>query len=319
MDSETSGRENETTPHAHRFSHGDHVDTEDLDWPTAYELTKDLIYRLRQQNFHPDRIVAIYDPEHSGGYAVACQVAALMGGQDQRSEPQVDLIRIEGNADSRTVTEAPDLPASIQRLLIIDDVSWSGNTMKIAKNKLISLSEAQIKTATLLAGEPAITNGIVDFWARSSNARDVRFPWGIVTPTAEFAQYFQLPTQSERRPVSWAPRPWGYWEEFALNEICTVRILTIFPGQSLSLHSHKQRDEFFIALDDGIRLQVGDKTLVANRGDYVLIPRFERHREFAPPTDTVRVLEISFGHYDQIGDIVRFEDNYGRVNKNGSV
>lgn len=319
MDVDTSGQENDAPRRAHRFSHGNHIDTEDLDWPTAYEFTKELVYKLEQQDFFPDRVIAVYDPENSGGYAVACQVNALIASKKGIPDPPVDFIKIEGNSDSRTVTEVPNLPTSVQRLLVIDDVAWSGNTMRIVKTKLLSQTRAQVKTASLLAGEPAIRNGAVDFWARSSNARDVRFPWGIVTPTAEFSQYFQLPAETERHSVSWVPRPWGFWEEFALNEPCTVRVLTIFPGQSLSLHSHKERDEFFISLDDGIRLQIGEKTIIANRGDYVLIPRLERHREFAPPTHIVRVLEISFGHYDQIHDIERYEDNYGRVNKDGSV
>lgn len=315
-----NSHDNEEGHRSHQFSHEDKLDAEDLNWPTVYELTKQLVYKLKQKDFYPDGIVAVYDPNHTGGgYAIACQVAALIGTELGGSEPQLDLIRIQGRSGSRVVTDVRGIPASAAKLLVIDDVSWSGNTMRIAKDKLLTLSKAQIRTAALLADEPAIRDGNIDFWARRSNARDVRFPWGIVTPTAELAQYFELPTEAERHPVSWEPRPWGFWEQFALNEICTVRVLTIFPDQCLSLHSHKNRDEVFIALDDGIRLQVGDKTIVANRGDYVLIPRFERHRQFAPPTHTVRVLEISFGHYDQVRDIVRFEDKYGRVDKDGSV
>lgn len=314
-----ASNDDDERPRVHHFSHGDQLDTEDLNWPAVYELTTQLVFELKESSFYPDRIVAIYDPENSGGYAVACQVAALIGTELKRSEPQLDLMRIEGRSGTRVVTEAPSIPDSAGRLLLIDDVAWSGNTMRIAKDKMRTLTSAQIRTGALLAGEPAIHDGSLDFWARRSNARDVRFPWGVVTPTAELAQFFELPTDGARHPVSWGPRPWGFWEQFALNQICTVRLLTIFPDQCLSLHSHKLRDEFFIALDDGIRLQVGDKTILANSGDYILIPRLRRHRQMAPATHTVRALEVSFGHYDQVKDIIRYEDKYGRVDMDGSV
>lgn len=307
------------THRPHQFTHGDQVHTEDLDWPTVYGLSSRMATTIQQRDFWPDCIVAIYDPESSGGYAVSSQLAAMLSAGGKHPEPPVEMIRIEGRSGSRIVSEVSSIPDTAKKVLIVDDVSWSGHTMRLAKNALAASIEAQIKTGALLVGEPSVNDGSVDFWGRISNARDVRFPWGVVTPTTEFAQFFDLPSQSDKHPVSWAPRPWGFWEQFAINEICTVRILTIFPDQCLSLQYHEHRDEFFIALDDGIRLQVGEKTVVANRGDYVLIPRYERHRQFAPPSHTVRILEVSFGHYDQVNDIVRLDDKYGRVDKDGSV
>lgn len=309
----------DTRQRPHQFTHGDQVRTEDLDWPTVYGLTSHIVTSVQQRNFWPDCIVAIYDPESSGGYAVSSQLAAFLSAGDKHPEPPVEMIRVEGRVGSRVVSETPSISASAKKVLIIDDVSWSGNTMRLAKDALAKCTNAEIKAGALLVGDPSVRDGSVDFWGRKSEARDVRFPGGVVTPTTEFAQFFDLTSQNDQHPVSWAPRPWGFWEQFALNELCTVRILTIFPNQCLSLQYHEHREEFFVALDDGIMLQVGEKTIVANRGDYVLIPRYERHRQFAPPSHAVRVLEVSFGNYDQVGDIVGLDDKYGRVDKDGSV
>ena len=152
-----NSHDNEERHLSHQFSHGAQLDAEDLNWPTVYELTKQLVYKLKQKDFYPDRIVAVYDPEYSGGYAVACQVAALIGTELGRSETQLDLIRIEGRSGSRVVTDASSIPASAGKLLVIDDVSWPGNTMRIAKDKLLTLSKAQIRTGALLTrrtGDP---------------------------------------------------------------------------------------------------------------------------------------------------------------------
>ena len=47
-------------------------------------------------------------------------------------------------------------------------------------------------------------------------------------------------------------KPWGSFDQYTLNERSTVKILTINPGASTSLQSHKHRREFWVALDKDI-------------------------------------------------------------------
>jgi len=39
-------------------------------------------------------------------------------------------------------------------------------------------------------------------------------------------------------------RPWGNFERFTLNEKTTVKIITVNAGESISLQTHENRDEF---------------------------------------------------------------------------
>jgi len=92
----------------------------------------------------------------------------------------------------------------------------------------------------------------------------------------------------------------------------------LVAGECLSLHRHLYRDEFFIPLDENIGVQIGDKTIVVEKGDYILIPRGVWHRFYAYK-ERGRVLEVALGWYDQVRDIERLEDKYGREEKDGSV
>jgi mannose-6-phosphate isomerase-like protein (cupin superfamily) len=106
-------------------------------------------------------------------------------------------------------------------------------------------------------------------------------------------------------------RPWGEFQQFALNERCTVKILILNPKQRLSLQSHQKRDELWVALDSGLVAQVGKKKIRLKKGQRIFIPRKTKH-SLQAFGKKARVLEISFGFFDE-KDEERFEDIYGRV------
>ena len=55
-------------------------------------------------------------------------------------------------------------------------------------------------------------------------------------------------------------RPWGRFEQFVCNESVTVKIITVNPGERLSLQTHGQRDEMWQILDGPLELQIDDRT-----------------------------------------------------------
>lgn len=106
-------------------------------------------------------------------------------------------------------------------------------------------------------------------------------------------------------------RPWGGFEQYALNEPCTVSLMTVEPGQRLSLQSHEGRAELWIVLDDGAMVCLGEETVRCRRGDEVWIPAGAKHRLSNPLDVPLRVLEVAFGCWRQ-EDIVRYADDYRR-------
>jgi mannose-1-phosphate guanylyltransferase/mannose-6-phosphate isomerase len=109
-------------------------------------------------------------------------------------------------------------------------------------------------------------------------------------------------------------KPWGAFDQYALNTACTVKILTCSPGEKLSLQKHAGRDELWVALDDGAIVELDGQALRPQKGQEIWLPKGSVHRlscgGSAPAPS--RVLEISFGHFDE-DDIERIEDTYGRA------
>jgi mannose-6-phosphate isomerase len=115
----------------------------------------------------------------------------------------------------------------------------------------------------------------------------------------------------QKPPVSRVNRPWGSFNQYAHNQPCTVSLMTVNPGQRLSLQSHQGRAELWIVLDDGAVVQFGERTQEHRAGDEIWIPANEKHRLGCQGNSPVRVLEVAFGDWQQ-ADIVRFEDDFNR-------
>lgn len=123
--------------------------------------------------------------------------------------------------------------------------------------------------------------------------------------------YVTKPIPEQKPDVDVVERPWGSFKQFAFNQDCTVSLMTVLPGQRLSLQSHTGRAELWIVLDEGARVQVGDDIREYGAGAEIWIPANERHRLTCAGTEHVRVLEVAFGNWQQ-ADITRYEDDFKR-------
>lgn len=106
-------------------------------------------------------------------------------------------------------------------------------------------------------------------------------------------------------------RPWGEFVEYTRNTTSTVKIITVNPGEALSLQHHHDRDEFWHIISGDGNIQIGEQKLKAVVGADHFVPKKTPHRLEAGALPLV-ILEISFGKFDE-NDIVRLEDRYGRT------
>jgi mannose-1-phosphate guanylyltransferase/mannose-1-phosphate guanylyltransferase/mannose-6-phosphate isomerase len=105
-------------------------------------------------------------------------------------------------------------------------------------------------------------------------------------------------------------RPWGNFEQFTLNEQTTVKLITVSPGEVLSLQTHSKRQEFWRVISGHGIASVDGVDQELSTGVDVYIPLGAKHRVQAT-TETLLFMEIAFGEFDE-NDIVRLEDKYGR-------
>ena len=108
-------------------------------------------------------------------------------------------------------------------------------------------------------------------------------------------------------------RPWGeeLWLTRDYAAPSMVKIITVNPGESLSLQHHSNRDEFWHVLSGNGTAEIGADRIALEPGKECYAPRGTNHR-IVGGTSVLVFLELAFGEFDE-NDIVRLEDRYGRT------
>ena len=107
-------------------------------------------------------------------------------------------------------------------------------------------------------------------------------------------------------------KPWGYFEILFETEFSKVKILSVDPGQMLSMQMHRHRSETWYVTQGIAKVTKGDKKLDLYPGENIVIEQREKHRVQNFGNEVLEIIEIQTGTYFGEDDIVRFEDMYGR-------
>ena len=107
-------------------------------------------------------------------------------------------------------------------------------------------------------------------------------------------------------------KPWGYFEILFETEFSKVKILSVDPGQMLSMQMHEHRSETWYVTQGIATVTKEDLKLELYPGESVVIDKKEKHRVQNFGSEVLEIIEIQTGTYFGEDDIVRFEDMYGR-------
>jgi mannose-6-phosphate isomerase len=111
-------------------------------------------------------------------------------------------------------------------------------------------------------------------------------------------------------------KPWGYELIWALSDDYCGKLLFVKAGESLSLQFHREKDESWLIQSGRAKLEMaapGEKvpqSEVVGAGAAFRIRPGTVHRVTA--VEDTMILEVST---PQLEDVVRLEDNYGRVDE----
>jgi mannose-6-phosphate isomerase-like protein (cupin superfamily) len=106
-------------------------------------------------------------------------------------------------------------------------------------------------------------------------------------------------------------RPWGKFRSFPFDQAGSIKIITVNPGEALSLQYHMKRSEFWVILDEGLEVTCGDRVWEPNANEEIFIPSEVPHRVRCIGQNPARIMEIWIGKSSE-SDITRLDDNYGR-------
>lgn len=118
--------------------------------------------------------------------------------------------------------------------------------------------------------------------------------------------------QSFRSAINEDHRPWGKFREYPVEGVGAVKIITVNPGAVLSLQYHNHRAEYWIALDEGLQVEVDDRVINPQPNEEIFIPQGAKHRLRGVGDQPARIMELWLGNSSE-EDIVRLEDQYGRT------
>jgi len=108
-------------------------------------------------------------------------------------------------------------------------------------------------------------------------------------------------------------RPWGSY--FVLNSVegYQVKEIIINAGMRLSYQVHKKRSEHWFIVEGRAVVTIDGVNLILEPGQSVDIKVGQAHRIGAGSTSRVVFIEVQSGEYFGEDDIIRLEDDYGRV------
>lgn len=175
-----------------------------ISWEDFYRLSRRLAFLIRESGFDPDMIVAI----GRGGYMPARILSDYLGLMDLASmrilhyrgahkEPQAKVC-FPLNADPKK-----------RRLLLVDDVSDTGDTFYVALDHILTRGKpADIRTVAL--HHKTVASYVPDFYAKKiTEWRWLVYPWAINEDISTFIKEIDPAPQTIEALAQWLEQNHG--------------------------------------------------------------------------------------------------------------
>ena len=114
-------------------------------------------------------------------------------------------------------------------------------------------------------------------------------------------------------------RPWGQYEVLKTEENFQLKKLLVRPGMRLSLQSHMYRSEHWFIVSGTAKVEIDGVKNNVGPGDSVDIKTGSKHRISCISTEPLIFIEVQTGSSFDEEDIVRYEDDFGRVNPQDEI
>jgi mannose-6-phosphate isomerase len=108
-------------------------------------------------------------------------------------------------------------------------------------------------------------------------------------------------------------RPWGTFTVIDDGDGFKVKRIEVFPGKRLSYQKHSQRAEHWVVVQGTAKVTLDGREMVVEAGHAIDIAIGSAHRVENPGEQTLVFIEVQRGNYLGEDDIVRLQDDFGRV------
>lgn len=108
-------------------------------------------------------------------------------------------------------------------------------------------------------------------------------------------------------------RPWGCWAILEQGDGYKVKRIEVKPGDRLSLQRHRHRSEHWIVVVGTARVTIDGEVREMQAQQCTFVPAGTLHRIENPDCSPLVIIEVQNGRYLGEDDIIRVEDDYGRI------
>ena len=108
-------------------------------------------------------------------------------------------------------------------------------------------------------------------------------------------------------------RPWGTFTVLDEGDGFKVKRIEVLPGKRLSYQKHAQRAEHWVVVQGTAKVTLDDKEIEVVAGQAIDIAVGSAHRVENAAAELLVFIEVQRGDYLGEDDIVRLQDDFGRV------
>ncbi len=108
-------------------------------------------------------------------------------------------------------------------------------------------------------------------------------------------------------------RPWGSYTVMEKSDRHKIKNIIVEPKKKLSLQLHYHRSEHWIVVKGMATVQVNEEIFFLRQGESTFIRAGMRHRLANEGKLPLEIIEVQLGECVDEDDIVRYDDEYGRV------
>ena len=108
-------------------------------------------------------------------------------------------------------------------------------------------------------------------------------------------------------------RPWGGFVVLEDAPTHKVKRIWVDPGKRLSYQRHQRRSEHWVIIEGEAQVTLDGRRIDLTPGQGIDIPCGSSHRVANPGKGALVFIEIQRGDYLGEDDIIRIEDDFGRI------
>ncbi|MFY9268578.1 MAG: mannose-1-phosphate guanylyltransferase/mannose-6-phosphate isomerase [Candidatus Manganitrophaceae bacterium] len=108
-------------------------------------------------------------------------------------------------------------------------------------------------------------------------------------------------------------RAWGTYTVLEEGGDYKIKRIMVNPRSRLSLQMHGKRSEHWVVVSGTARVTCGESVYTIHANQSTFVPMGVKHRLENPTDEPLQIIEVQSGNYLGEDDIVRYQDDYGRL------